>query len=111
MMSRTPAWWRLRRLSDPEALRSGRGPLQRVVLEEDGRPVAYALYRHATGSDQLLLVTSLEVTEAVGASPGGTRALWRYLCDIDLVTRVKAMLLPIDHPLLFLAAEPRRLRT
>src|SRR5712671_6839938 len=32
-----------------------------------------------------------------------------YLLDIDWMARVKAGLLPLDHPLLLLLAEPRRL--
>ena len=37
MMARSAAWWRVRRLGDPPWLRSGRVPLQRVLLEHDGR--------------------------------------------------------------------------
>jgi len=49
------------------------------------------------------------VVEALGASPAATAAIWRYLLDIDWMARVKAWLLPLDHPLLLLLAEPRRL--
>ena len=48
-------------------------------------------------------------TEALADSPAATRALWRYLLDLDIATAVKATLLPVDHPLLFLVTEPRRL--
>lgn len=34
----------------------------------------------------------------------------RYLFDLDLARRIKARLLPIDHPLGFLLADGRRLR-
>ena len=36
-------------------------------------------------------------------------AIWRYLLDIDWMARVKASLLPLEHPLLLLMKEPRRL--
>jgi predicted acetyltransferase len=49
------------------------------------------------------------VIEAMGASPEATRAIWRYLFDIDWLAHVKASLLPLDHPLLLMMAEPRRL--
>ena len=52
---------------------------------------------------------SVAVVEAVGESPEATAAIWRYLLDIDWLARVKAGFLPVDHPLLLLAAEPRRL--
>src|SRR3989454_9761686 len=53
---------------------------------------------------------TIDVVEAVGDSPEATRAIWRYLLDIDWMARVRAGLLPLDHPLLLLLAEPRRLR-
>ena len=46
----------------------------------------------------------------MGDSPEATRAIWRFLLDVDLIARLKAWLLPLDHPLLLLVAEPRRLR-
>jgi predicted acetyltransferase len=49
------------------------------------------------------------VVEAIGQSPEAMCAIWRYLLDIDWMTRVKARLLPLDHPLLLLLAEPRHL--
>ena len=39
-----------------------------------------------------------------------TRAMWRYMMDVDWMARVNSSLLPVDHPLLLLIAEPRRLR-
>lgn len=109
MLSRSDGWWRFRRLEEVEWMRNGRGLLQRALVEIDGQPAAYALYRHVPAADHVLPVGSLDVIEAVGASPQATRAIWRYLLDADLVSRVKASQLPIDHPLLFLIAEPRRL--
>ena len=109
MLSRSDGWWRARRLSDPEGLRAGRGPLQRAVLEVEGRPVGYALYRFAGTVGSWAATATLDVHEAMADSPEATRALWRYLLDIDIVTAVRASLLPIDHPLLFLVTEPRRL--
>jgi predicted acetyltransferase len=53
-------------------------------------------------------VATVKVVEAIGATPAGTRAVWRYLCDLDLAGRIEAANLPIDHPLFLLLAEPRR---
>jgi predicted acetyltransferase len=36
--------------------------------------------------------------------------MWRYLCSIDLMARVKADLRPVDEPLQWLVEEPRALR-
>jgi len=110
MPSRSPAWWTERRLADLSWARGNAGPLSRVVIEIDGRPEAYALYRFAHQWDRNIPVGALKVIEAVGASMEGTRALWRYLLSMDLVERIEAALLPPDHPLFFLLAEPRRMR-
>jgi len=109
MLSRSDAWWRTRRLADPESLRGGRGPLNRVLLEIDGRPAAYALYRFAAAVGHRDPGTPLDVIEAIGSFPEATRALWRYLLDVDIVASYRATHLPPDHPLVFLLAEPRRL--
>ncbi len=110
MFARTPAWWQARVLIDAEWRRQGRGELQCVVLEADGGPVAYALYRLALGFDRGVQTGSVDVAEALGDSPRATRAIWRYLLDIDWMARLRAWQLPVDHPLLLLLAEPRRLR-
>jgi predicted acetyltransferase len=110
MVSRNADWWRHRRLADPEHRRMGGGVLNRVVLSYDGRPEGYALYRihqeMALGSTNGFV----SVIEAIGATDEATRDIWRFLFDIDWVARVKASLLPIDHPLILLAARPRELK-
>jgi len=109
MLSRSESWWRTRRVSDPESLRAGRGPLQRALLAIGGRPAAYALYRFAAPIGHRDPGTFIDVSEAVGDSPEATRAVWRYLLDIDIAAGFRCMQLPVDHPLLSLLADPRRL--
>ena len=110
MFARTSAWWQARALADPDWRRRGGGELQCVVLEARGRSAAYALYRLNLAFDRGVQTGSIEVVEAMGDSPDATRAIWRFLLDIDWMARLKAWLLPVDHPLLLLVAEPRRLR-
>ena len=112
MLGRSPEWWRVRRVSDPPWSRGSRAPLQRVLVHVDGEPAAYAIYRPLdSGWDGFNLSTmTIEVTEAVGDGPAATSAVWRYLFDLDLARQIKARLLPVDHPLMFLLVEPRRLR-
>ena len=110
MLSRTQEWWRARSLADPEWRRSGRGEKACTVLELDGRPEAYALYRLNFSFEGNISAGITEVVEAVGASPAATAAVWRFLFDVDWMQRVTAELLPLDHPLLLLVAEPNRLR-
>jgi predicted acetyltransferase len=109
MFARSSTWWQARVLVDPEWRRGSSGDLQCAVIENEGRPTAYALYRINSAFERGLQTGSVAVIEAIGDSPEATRAIWRYLFDIDWMARVKAWLLPLDHPLLLLLAEPRRL--
>ncbi len=110
MLARSAAWWQARVLVDPEWRRRAGGELQCVVLESRGRPTAYALYRISPSWERGIQTGMVDVGEAMGDSPPATAAIWRYLLDIDWMPRLKAWLLPVDHPLLLLVAEPRRLR-
>ena len=109
MLSRSREWWEQRRVSDPPFLH-GQPPLQRAVLDIDGQLAGYALYRQHGNWEDGVAAGELEVVEAFGVTPVANRELWRFLFGIDLVRWVKHSLAPIDHPLLFLLAEPARLR-
>jgi predicted acetyltransferase len=109
MFARSSVWWQARTLADPDWRRGSAGDLQCAVVENEGRPAAYALYRMNSAFERGLQTGSVAVIEAMGDSPEATRAIWRYLFDIDWLARVKAWLLPLDHPLLLMVAEPRRL--
>jgi predicted acetyltransferase len=109
MFARSLDWWQTRTLTDPEWRRQGRGNLHCVVIAFDQRPVAYALYRVNANFAHGIATGAVEVMEALGDSPHATRAIWRHLLDIDLTSRTTAELLPLDHPLLLMIAEPRRL--
>jgi predicted acetyltransferase len=110
MFARTAEWWKVRTLTDPDWRRAGGGELQCVVVEAGGGPVAYALYRVNVAFDRGLPSGSVSVVEVMGDSPRATRAIWRYLLDVDWTARIVARQLPIDSPLFLLTAEPRRLR-
>jgi predicted acetyltransferase len=110
MLSRTRDWWEIRRLLDDQHDRHGAGPLLHVLFEREGEPVGYALYRHRTAFVEARSDSTLEVREAIGIDTAATAGVWRYLFDVDLMAHVHAEFIPIDHPLFFLLAEPRRLR-
>ena len=106
--ARSRTWWESRLLADQEWRRRGGAALQRVVLEHDGRPEGYALYRLQQSIEHGTSTGQVRVIEAVGATPRAENEIWRLLLDIDWIDRVTAWLLPADHPLLLLLAEPRR---
>ena len=105
MFTRSRDWWRVRRLRE----RPGRGKLTAVVIELDGAPEAYALYRIDFGIRHMVTSSAVEVSEALGTSPRALSAAWRYLLAIDWVERINAYWLPLDHPLFQWIREPRRM--
>jgi predicted acetyltransferase len=80
-----------------------------VVYETDAGPEAYAVYKTKSKWDSAGPAGIAIVEEAIGSTPRGTREIWRYLLDLDLVRTLKTGHLPPDHPLFTLSAEPRRL--
>jgi predicted acetyltransferase len=108
MLSRTRSWWELRILG--ELIGSQGTPKRFVILELDGRPEGYAIYRHKPKFEQGSSESTLDVVEAVALDGRPTAELWRFLLDIDWAATIHANLLPVDHPLFFLLATPRRMR-
>jgi predicted acetyltransferase len=108
MTSRSADWWEERHLRQPEEEKSA--PRRFVVLEADGEPQAYAIYRTHMSWDSGSATSRLEVREALGATPQATAAIWRFLLDVDWMGSVEVSLAPPDHPLFLLLAAPRRAR-
>ena len=110
MFSRSRDWWETRRLHDDPARRQGNPPKNLALLELDGAPAGYAIYNvkqdWAPGGYSKGVVT---VVEAVAPTPEATRELWRWLLDFDWTSEFRADLLPLDHELFLLLAEPRRM--
>ncbi len=110
VFARTPTWWESRILADPDERRQpGAGPKRFAVLELDGETAAYAVYRHNPKWERGVSAAKISVSEALATSPQAWAEIWRYLLDIDWAQTVTSMLLPPDHPLFLLLAEPRRL--
>lgn len=106
MYERTPSWWEHRVLADPPDFRGGGSPKHVAVLEVDGEPQAYAIYRLMVTFGNLGPETTLRTIEVLGANPEATASIWRYLLDVDWTKTVTAWLQPVDHPLLLLLARP-----
>ena len=110
MFGRTDTWWETRNLPDPPDRRQGGGEKNALVLELDGRPAGYALYRIHTKFEGGGAAGHVDVIEAVGDGPVATRELWRVLLDMDWKATLKAYLLPIDHALVHQLSYPRRMQ-
>lgn len=109
MSSRSKEWWETRRLFDDPARRQG-GPKNRALLELDGEPAGYALYTVKQDWHAGFSKGTVTITEVVTPTPDATRELWRWLLDFDWTSEFVADLLPLDHPLFLLLAEPRRMQ-
>jgi predicted acetyltransferase len=108
MTSRSEAWWETRRLFLPES--EAAAPLRFTVLEADGEPQAYAIWRTHMSWDGGSSASRLAVREALGATPQATAAIWRFLLDVDWMGSLETFLAPPDHPLFLLLGTPRRMR-
>lgn len=103
-------WW-LGVLPDPEKDKKGGEARRLAVLEVDGVAEAYAVYKTKAEWNQRGPGSVLTVEEAMASTPRGTREIWRFLFEVDLVRTLKTWRLPMDHPVFSLVAEPRRLGT
>jgi predicted acetyltransferase len=110
MFSRSRLWWESRVLADLPERRGGAGEQNRLLLEVDGRPEGYALYRIKQTFEDWVSTGSWIVPEAMGTTARATAAIWRYLLDADWTAKIEAPRLPVDHELVHLLAEPRRMR-
>jgi predicted acetyltransferase len=111
MFARSKDWWESRIADDPEAWRPpGVGRKRFVVAEADDAVEGYAVYRHAPKYESGEDVGRVRANEVLATSLRATAALWRYLFDMEWVQGTLGFHLPIDHPLFFLLARPRRMR-
>ena len=99
-LSRSPGWWDSRKLGDRPEQRRGAGPLARALLERDGTPAGYALYRIAQdGATFAEWTKTVRVVEVQGIDEAARRDLWRFLLEIDWTDTVRAEQLAVDDAL------------
>ena len=108
-LARSDAWWREFLLADPEHWRDGYGPKFYALLEIDGEPAGYALYRIKEKWEEGTPRGELRVNEAFAVSPDATAEIWRYLFGVDLVVRVKSGRIDPAWALALMVTDARRL--
>jgi predicted acetyltransferase len=110
-IARTESWWQ-RPVYDPAEHRQGTSPLHCVLAEDDSGPRGYALYSAAGrwDRDTSLPDGSLTVREMVASDAAASAALAADLLSRDLVAEFRVRARPVDDPLLFQLADPRRAR-
>ena len=101
VFQREPHQWE----RDSQALehsQGGPGGLFYAAYEDGGRVDGYATYR--------IRGDTLVVNELMAATEEANTALWRFCFDVDLVSCTEALKRPVDDPLPWMLADPRRLQ-
>jgi predicted acetyltransferase len=101
MFQRAPHHWE-RDSNAPEHRQGGPGGLFYAAYEDGGRVDGYVTYRTSG--------TSLVVNELMAETPEANSALWRFCFDMDLMSSTEALKRPVDDPLPWMLADPRRLQ-
>jgi predicted acetyltransferase len=109
-LSRSQSWWDVY-ARDPEWTRDGASRHFDVVYESGpGRVDGWVSYRVETRWPSGLAANIIKVRMLVGLTPEAEAALWRYLFDMDLAGTIRLGDRPVDEPVRWRLADPRRLR-
>ncbi len=110
MMTRVASNWRV--FIIPRTEKAEGGFTKRLYVEYVGPsgPEGYAIYTVKSDWPEGLPRGSLQVHELVALNPAAEAALWQYLFGVDLVETIEAINRPPDDALLWMLADPRRLR-
>jgi predicted acetyltransferase len=109
-LSRPRVWWDVY-ARDPDWMRQGASRHYDVVYEsEPGRVDGWVSYRVENRWPSGLAANVIKVRMLVGLTPEAEAVLWRYILDLDLAGTVKLMDRPVDDPVRWRLADPRRLR-
>jgi len=110
-IARNEAWWR-QAVFDPADDRQGASPLHCVLAEDETGPRGYALYSGLNSWDGETSLPDgvLTVRELISADPAASASLWADLLNRDLTTEFRLGRRPVDDPLLYQLADPRRAR-
>ncbi|WP_371549179.1 GNAT family N-acetyltransferase [Streptomyces sp. NBC_00554] len=107
MLARRAGWEQVG-LLDPEGERDGASPLQCVVAERDDEVVGYARYRVKPEWEPSGPRSAVVLEELEGLDPAVQGALWRFLFEIDLTSRLRTRGRPVDEAWQHMVSDIRR---
>ena len=109
-LTRPQSWWDVY-ARDPEWTRQGASRHYDVVYESGpGRVDGWVSYRIEARWPNGLAANVVKVRMLVGLTPEAEGALWRYVFDLDLAGTIQLLGRPVDEPVRWRLADPRRLR-
>lgn len=94
-------------LSEVPARKGDFETLRILVVERDGTPVGYALFRRKFAWAPAGPAGTTRVVEVVGEDPGVLHAAWSRLVDFDLTTEVISPNLAVDDPVVSMLVDVR----
>jgi predicted acetyltransferase len=110
-LSRPASWWEVY-ARDPDWTRRGASRHYDVVYEsEPGRVDGWVSYRIEGRWPHGQPSNLVKVRMLVGMTPEAEAALWRHCLDLDLAVTIQVYDRPVDDPIRWRLADPRRLRT
>ncbi len=101
VFQRAPHHWD-RDSRDPIHSQGGPGGVFYAAYMQDGRIDGYVNYRTQR--------PAVIVNELMAATREASAALWRFCFDLDLHERTEAVRRPVDYPMPWMLADPRRLQ-
>jgi predicted acetyltransferase len=109
-LTRPQVWWDVY-ARDPEWTRQGASRHYDVVYEsEPGRVDGWLSYRVESRWPNGLAANVIKVRNLIGLTPEAEAGLWRYILDLDLAGTIRLIDRPVDDPVRWRLADPRRLR-
>ena len=109
MFGRNDAWWRSV-IYDPADWRQGASPMRCLLDEDASGPRGYALYSGVDTWTDFLPENVVTVRELMAADPAAGATLCADLLSRDLTSEFRLPRRPVDDPLLYQLADPRRTR-
>lgn len=109
MLSRRQDWWAHSVVHDPPHRRDGMSAKRFAVYQADGSAEGYVIYVQKSDWSGEVPLGQVKVIEAISTTDRAHTGLWQYLASIDLYPRIRWWNLPVDDPLWWKLAEPRRL--
>jgi len=108
-VTRSGAWWG-HIFSERSGGKGPRRVFTAVHESADGDADGFARYRVKDDWSGGIAANTLEVLDLYALDDEVEAALWQFLVEIDLVANVKAFGRPIDEPLRWRLADPRRMQ-